>query len=226
MRLAVISDIHGNLPALEVVMASMHTEGVDQVVCLGDIVGYGARPNECISLIQDGKIPCVLGNHDEAAIGAGDIDNFNPWAKEAINWTAEKLDRSSRQFLSELKLSLETEEVFFVHATPNEPGAWYYLFSAIEAHHSFNAFKQQVCFIGHSHIPGIFTETNGKKRIINVGSVGQPRDRDPRTCWGLYDTVIGDFKCIRAEYQYEKAKQQILDEKLPQFLAYRLLSGT
>ncbi|MDP8238258.1 MAG: metallophosphoesterase family protein [Candidatus Hatepunaea meridiana] len=225
MKLGIISDIHSNLPALEAVMASFDKEEIDKIICLGDIVGYGARPNECVSLIQDQGIPCILGNHDEAAIGSGDIKDFNHWARAAIEWTAIQLDTKSQLFLSNLKFTLVLENLLFVHSTPYQPQAWRYLFSNFDARQSFSVFKQKLCFIGHTHIPASFNEDRGYRRILNVGSVGQPRDRDPRACWGVYDTEDDFFKWVRVEYLIKEAASQIISAGLPRFLADRLSSG-
>jgi len=225
LKIAIISDIHGNLVALEAVMDSIRSEGVDRVVCLGDVVGYGARPNECVDVIRSNEIPCILGNHDEGAIGLGDINYFNQWAREAILWTSVSLNEKSKEFLMSLKFTYEIEDMLFVHASPYEPKSWHYIFSEYEARLSFSSFKQQVCFVGHTHIPAVFSEPDGRRHIINVGSVGQPRDHDPRACWELYETDPEKFKLIRVEYDVEEASSQIIAEALPGFLADRLKSG-
>ena len=225
MRLALISDIHGNLAALEAVMASIRREGVDMTICLGDIVGYGARPNECIELMHKNAIPCLLGNHDEAAIGRGDIAYFNRYAAYAINWTADQLTPAARKFLQELDFTMESEGLLFTHASPDQPEAWNYIFTVSQAQISFRAFNHPVCFFGHTHYPVIFTETGGERRLINVGSVGQPRDHDPRACWGLHDATSGEFNWIRVEYPVERTVREIVTANLPRFLADRLLMG-
>ncbi len=207
-------------------MASIDRETVDSIVCLGDIVGYGAEPNECIDLIRSRSIPSVLGNHDEASIGIGDITFFNRWARDAILWTSVNLSDSSRKFLRDLDFTMVIDSVFLVHATPYEPDRWHYLFSDFEARMCFSAFKQKICFIGHTHIPIIFTEPGGSRLIVNVGSVGQPRDRDPRASWGLYDTESEQYELKRVEYQIDKAAALIIKAGLPGFLANRLKSGT
>ena len=207
-------------------MASIDRETVDSIVCLGDVVGYGAEPNECIDLIRSRSIQCVLGNHDEASIGIGDITFFNRWARDAILWTSVNLSDSSRKFLRDLDFSMVVDSVFLVHATPYEPDRWHYLFSDFEARMCFSTFKQKICFIGHTHIPIIFTEPGGSRLIVNVGSVGQPRDRDPRASWGLYDTESEQYELKRVEYQIDKAAALIIKAGMPAFLANRLKSGT
>ncbi|MCF7811864.1 metallophosphatase family protein [bacterium] len=223
--MAVISDIHGNLQALEAVLTSIDDEHVDKVFCLGDIVGYGARPNECINLICTRQIPCILGNHDEAALGTGDIENFNLFAREAIIWTTSVLDSDSKAVLSGLKMTMSVNNILFVHSEPCQPKAWHYLISQADALRAFESFNQHICFIGHSHNPLMFKEPGSKRRIINVGSVGQPRDHDPRACWGLYDSNEDDFKWIRVEYPVRVTGKQIIEAGLPGFLADRLISG-
>lgn len=225
MKVAIISDIHSNLIALEAVMDSIRDEGVDRIFCLGDIVGYGARPNECVEMIQYHNIPCVMGNHDEAAIGLRNIGYFNQWARAAVLWTSDNLNDNSRRYLGGLEFTLEHEGMLFVHSSPFEPQAWHYIFTDYEASASFRCFKQRVGFIGHSHIPDIFSEPGSGRLIVNVGSVGQPRDHDPRACWGLYDTDSNDFKWMRVEYRFAETSAQIIAAGLPGFLADRLRSG-
>ncbi len=225
MKLAVISDIHGNLTALEAVLTSISREGVDKTVCLGDVVGYGARPNECVALMQENAVPCLLGNHDEAAIDRGNINNFNRYAAEAIHWTSGQLNSDSRKFLIELDFTMEIEGLLLVHASPDEPQAWHYILSAFDGEISFRAFDHPVCFFGHTHYPVIFTTPDGTRRLINAGSVGQPRDHDPRACWGLHDTETGDFRWVRVEYRAEQTAKEIISAGLPRFLADRLLMG-
>ena len=225
MKLAVISDIHGNLPSLEAVLKSIAGEGADRIVCLGDLVGYGASPNECVDVIRGMKIPCLLGNHDEAAIGRGDINYFNPFAREAIIWTTNQLSPHARSFLESLPFTAAEEGLRFVHSSPHEPEAWHYLFTHSEAKLAFIAFTEPVCFFGHTHFPVIFNDDEGGRRLINVGSVGQPRDRDPRACWGLYRSESRRFRWIRVEYPVDTAAQMIRAAGLPDFLAQRLYSG-
>ncbi len=226
MRIAVISDIHGNLAALESVLASIRNTGADKVICLGDIVGYGARPNECVDLIKDRKIPTVMGNHDQAAVGRGNLAYFNTYARQAIIWTMTQLKDEEKRFLSGLELTFKIDDMLFVHSSPDNTGDWNYIFTAADAQRSFSAFQEPVCFIGHTHYPNIFYEEHGHRRLINVGSVGQPRDNNPQACWGQYDTSTGEYRLMRVEYDVELAVKDILDAQLPPFLANRLLLGT
>ena len=226
MNLAIISDIHGNFAALEKVIDSMNREKVDKTICLGDIVGYGAKPNECVELVKSLEIPCLLGNHDASAVGLEDTTYYNEFASIAIRWTTDHLTAQSRKFLLSLKYTHIWEDLLFVHSSPNSPESWHYLFSSYDARVAFRSFQESVCFIGHTHIPIIFTEQDGEgRRLINVGSVGQPRDRDPRACWGLFNTESGEFKWMRVEYPIDLTVKQIVSEDLPKFLADRLFHG-
>jgi len=196
------------------------------VVCLGDIVGYGARPNQCIEMLQAQSIPCLLGNHDAAAIGRLAPEMMNKFARHAIEWTSSTLSDNSRNFLQQLEMTKTLEGTFLVHSSPEYPEEWRYLFSQSDANPSFRAFDEAVGFFGHTHFPVVFTEPGSNRRLINVGSVGQPRDHDPRACYGLYDTVSGAFRWERVAYPVEEAAAQIISAGLPLFLAERLRVGS
>lgn len=225
MKLAIISDIHSNLPALNATLDAINLHECQKVVCLGDIVGYGAQPNECIDRLRALTIPCILGNHDAAAIGRLSPETMNKYARQAIEWTASIITEPSRRFLQQLSLSMELEGAFLVHASPNQPEEWRYIFNEAESKPAFRAFTNTVGFYGHTHFPVVFTEADTGRRLINVGSVGQPRDRDPRACFGLFDTVTGAFRWERVPYPVEEASEQILASGLPDFLAERLQAG-
>ena len=230
---AVISDIHGNLEALRAVVARGEELGVDEWICLGDIVGYGANPNECLELTRNLCRVILLGNHDEAAMGGGDLSYFNPWAAEAILWTRRALDPSWKMFLRALPLHHETEFATFVHSTPIMPERWDYILDAEDALANADGFYTPFCFVGHSHRPGIYElpplhGSDQPRWMVNVGSVGQPRDGDPRACMVLIrdeDAGREGIELVRVEYDIETARRKILLAGLPEILAERLRVG-
>ena len=241
MQLALISDVHGNLEALSSVARSIHNEGAEKVVFLGDIVGYGANPNECIDMLREITKELIAGNHDMASAGKTSIRNFNPLAKEAIEWTRNKLTKNNMDFLSSLPLKKETQTTIYVHSSPYCPEDWNYVSDVQDAGRQFKAFAKHACFIGHSHFPKIFTKTSsgeilqlkksqiklreGFRYIINTGSVGQPRDGNPLSSYGIYDTEKKEYRLVRVQYDISMAKNKIIAAGLPAFLAKRLDSG-
>lgn len=225
MRIAIISDIHGNREALDAVLLSIQVQGVDRIICLGDIVGYGPDPGYCLDVIMEKANTTIIGNHDHAAIGLTSTLYFNIYAKEAIEWTSEQISYRHSKYLHSLPFTISEDNVLFVHATPDHPQRWGYIFSEFEAEWCFENFTEEVCFIGHSHIPVEFQDKISDKRIINVGSVGQPRDEDPRSCYYIFDTKKRTGKWIRVEYPYDITAKKIKDNGLPGFLAERLLQG-
>ena len=241
MKIALISDIHSNLEAFQAVMASLAGHDIEKVMFLGDIVGYGANPNECIDLLR-GIADCnIAGNHDFAAVDKTDISNFNPYAQEAVLWTKDVLTRQNALFLSSLPLTDALYDFMIVHSSPLHPELWDYVVSFSDARTSFENFTQQLCFIGHSHHPEIFVQDRagrisveegvtmnfkeGNRYIINIGSVGQPRDGNPLSSYGLYDTETNEYRLIRVKYNIALAQQKILAAGLPRFLAERLSVG-
>lgn len=241
MKYVIVSDIHGNLEALQVVKARIEAIAPERVICLGDLVGYGASPNECTEIIRDLADAVVAGNHDWGAVGKTDITYFNAYARIAITWTADHLKPSSADYLRSLDLSyVEADHFRGVHATPDHPEQWNYIFTYQQALRQFAAFSERICFVGHSHQPCIFELTDAQtvlinsdvirlkeacRYIVNVGSVGQPRDGDPRACLCIYDASTGEVKLERIEYDVESARQKILNAGLPPVLANRLLWG-
>lgn len=243
MRIAFVSDIHANLEALEAVFQDIDTQSIDEVICLGDIVGYGANPNECVELVRKRCTTILLGNHDAAAVNLLATHHFNSHAKIAIEWTAATLKSDVRTFLLSLPLHLTRDIMTLVHATPYEPNMWYYITSLEEAAFNFQYFDTTVCLVGHTHIPIVIVldkqkevfvhqnpETNlklmaGSRLLINVGSVGQPRDRNPLSCYSILDTGTGDFSYNRVAYNIEKAQAKMKKIKMPEFLINRLKDG-
>jgi len=225
MKIALISDIHSNLDALEVALQEISDRRIDEVYCLGDIVGYGADPNPCVDLVRKVAVRCISGNHDSAVVGLTSTQYFNSYAQAAIRWTVTQLTDTNRRFLIDLPYSFSAHGIFCVHSTPTNPERWNYIFSKEEAARYFPAFQEPICFIGHSHIPAEFESQDEKQLIINIGSVGQPRDRDPRLSFVIYDTDNQEIERVRLKYDIESAAAKIRDAGLPGFLAERLTWG-
>ena len=240
MRYAILSDIHGNLEALEAVLADAAPRA-DGVLCLGDVVGYGADPAACVERIAERAEAVVAGNHEHGVIGLLDLGWFNEWARAAAEWTRAQLDDDQCAWLGARPLVHVLEDATLVHASPARPEDWDYLISAEDGYEAFPAFATRVCFVGHSHRPGTWslgssgpahepnaTETTferGRRYLVNVGSVGQPRDRDPRAAYALWDTDVQRVTIRRVSYDLAGARRKILAAGLPTFLADRLLRG-
>jgi diadenosine tetraphosphatase ApaH/serine/threonine PP2A family protein phosphatase len=241
MKYVIISDVHANLEALQAVRAEIERLSPDRVLNLGDIVGYGASPGECIEVCKQFVDVTVAGNHDFGVSGLTDIRYFNSYARQAVLWTARALSQEDIDYLGRLPLvHVEDGSFRIVHATPSEPGRWNYIFGREQASVEFAAFGETICFVGHSHQAGFFeidqsgavtrdgnrlAVTAGKRYLINVGSVGQPRDGDPRAALCLYDPERGEAEIRRVPYDIEGAKRRILDAGLPPILANRLSHG-
>jgi len=250
---AIISDIHGNLEALEAILADIDARGIDRIVCLGDVIGYGASPRECIDLVIERCDFCLCGNHDHAVFY--EPFNFNLGAERAAYWTRQVLEdepnkalRNQRwEFLGKLPVRVVYEDMLFVHGSPRRPVNEYLFADDVYSNPSkllanFERLSEVACFVGHTHVPGVFVDdpyfespdelaepnvyeiAEDDKVIINVGSVGQPRDRDPRAAYGIVDN--GRVEFIRLEYDIETAVQKILSTpELDDFLGHRLLEG-
>ncbi|MBI5183829.1 MAG: metallophosphoesterase family protein [Nitrospinae bacterium] len=242
MRYVILSDVHGNLEALQAVIDEIKRLRYEKLVFLGDIVGYGANPNEVIEIIRSlvDRPLTLAGNHDYAAIGLTDISYFNSSAMEAILWTGECLTEKNIGYLRGLKVDLTYEGLTFAHSSPKEPDKWHYIMDISDAIENFDFFDTRICFVGHSHIPIIIEKDstgdiniyNGEKRlnsecryIINIGSVGQPRDRDPRSSFAVYDSETETIEIKRVSYDIAEAQEKILEKGLPFQLAYRLAYG-
>ena len=242
MIFAVISDIHGNLEALLSVYEYIKScrENIDKIICLGDIVGYGADPGECIKLTRDISDVIIAGNHDFAVCEQTNINNFNDYAKEAVLWSRNALREDEIKFLKNLPFTFKEGNVNFVHSSLHSPESWRYLSAPSDTHIDFQIMEDEILFIGHTHVQVLFKDTGenvemllpgeipldaGKKYIINPGSVGQPRDRDPRAAFMIYDSDRKHVQSLRVEYDIEKAKSKILKAGLPDILATRLSRG-
>lgn len=247
MRVAVISDIHANLPALEAVLEAIDSAEVEEIWCLGDVLGYGAEPNECADLVRKRCAICLVGNHDLAVFGALDIAAFSEAAAEAVAWTRENVSERSLTPLRELEPAGEREGIGLFHASPRDP-VWEYVLSAEQADACFDVQPTRLALIGHSHVSLYFTrpaaeeedeEVRGSQAsddtlldlsadqwLINPGSVGQPRDGDPRAAWLELDTGEQAARFHRAHYDIDRAAASIVAAGLPRRLADRLQVGS
>jgi diadenosine tetraphosphatase ApaH/serine/threonine PP2A family protein phosphatase len=242
MKWALLSDIHGNLEAFQAVIEDFRICGAERVAFLGDVVGYGADPNACVEILRDIAHVAVAGNHDYGAVGLTDVSYFNSAAKSAILWTGRKLQAENRTFLRELPLLRRIGTITFAHATPFDPGEWSYIFTYPEAEAAFQAMAGELGFIGHTHQPQILsrgqsgsvkaargeevTLEEGLRYIINVGSVGQPRDGSSDAAYGLYDDESKKYLLKRVPYDILTAKKKIIRAGLPAALAHRLSEGS
>ncbi len=241
MRYAVVSDIHANLEALRAVLAGCRGE-VDGLLCLGDVVGYGADPLPCIELIAERAVALVAGNHEYGVTGLMSLQWFNRLARAAAEWTVEQLDDDHRAYLAALPLATAVGDATLVHASPLRPGEWDYLVTPEDGFAEFPAFATRLCLVGHTHQPGYWSLgssgpvreegavdipfEDGRRYIVNVGSVGQPRDRDPRACYAVWDLAARRITLRRVAYDVPEARRKIIEAGLPRFLADRLTDGT
>jgi len=241
MRYGIIADIHSNQEALEKVLLSLSKEVIDKYLCLGDIVGYGADPQACVNIIKDLNPLIVLGNHDAGCIGKLRLEYFNDYAKKAIIWTQGKLDKASSDYIENFKLiHEEAGTCLLVHGTLDAPGEFNYMINGDGALRSLGMTETRVLFVGHTHVPGIFEcrervakyfhrdkirLKKNSRYVINAGSVGQPRDGDPRASYVIYDTENNKVEMRKVAYDVEGVRAKIIGAGLPHFLGYRLLKG-
>jgi len=238
-RYAILGDIHGNWEALTAVLEDAHAQGATDYACVGDLVGYNANPAETLHRVRELGMVCVRGNHDHYVAHDELARDFHPLAANAVDWTRMQLGEDDLAFLRALSMKRMVNGFLLVHSTLDMPEKWGYVFDELEAESSFSYQSTSVCFHGHTHQPVIFEKdgavtrlntlrtaiTLGKKYFINVGSVGQPRDGDPRASYGLYDTVGRVVELRRVVYDIAGAQQHILDAGLPKRHAVRLASG-
>ena len=242
MRFCIIADVHGNLEALLAVSEKIKSYGknIDKIMCLGDIVGYGADPSECIRITSEISDVILAGNHDFAVCELTSIEDFNTYAKKAVLWSRQQLDKKEIDFLKGLPFTHSERDMDFAHSSLHRPESWRYLSGTPDTYIDFQIMEKNLLFVGHTHVPVIF-ENSGvqvkrinlpeltldpeKKYIINPGSVGQPRDRDPKASFAIFDSGIKSVETIRVEYDIEKAQEKILNAGLPEVLATRLSYG-
>ncbi|MBI3881509.1 MAG: metallophosphoesterase family protein [Verrucomicrobia bacterium] len=239
MRYAIIGDIHSNLEAFQVVLEDSRQQGCTHYACVGDVVGYGADPKACLDLVRSMGMPCVKGNHDEYCSGERELEGFNPHAAEAVEWTKAHLTEEDRKWLRELKYMRLVANFSIVHATLDGPQTWGYVADKLAAAASFTYQNTPVCFFGHTHLPLAFIRDSvvrggtyskfriegGRKYFINCGSVGQPRDGNPKAAYVVYDVDTGSVELRRLDYDIAAAQAKIRAAGLPERLADRLSYG-
>lgn len=232
MRVAIISDIHGNLPALESVLKEIEGLKVDAMYCLGDTVGYGPFPNECLDIVREKCRVVLKGNHDSGLIGETSLDDFNQHGVKAILWSQDQVRKENWEYIRTLPLFTVEDGVTLAHSSPRQPNAWNYILTLRAAQDNFASFSTDLCFIGHTHVPVIIGEDSSVNKfrregrfIINVGSVGQPRDGNPQAAFGLYDSDLRNYSVIRVAYDIDRTAKAMQEAGLPEFLSRRLYQG-
>ena len=239
MKYGILGDIHANLEALEAVLEEMGKQGVKRYISVGDLVGYGANPVECIKKVRSLDTLVVAGNHDFAAVDKLNIDFFNTYARESAIWTRNTLSNADKEYIKSLKLIEHTDNFTVVHSTLYSPELFEYIQTSYDAHLSFEQQTTPLTFLGHSHVPVNFfkrrnvsfnMETEVKvdesmKIMINVGSIGQPRDRNPKASYVIFDMLENVIELRRLPYDVAKTQKKIRAAGLPESLAQRLELG-
>ena len=233
MRIAVLSDIHSNLEALEATLSALDERGgADAVYCLGDVVGYGADAAACVKRVRERCDGVVMGNHEAAVAREDGLEVLPSDGQAAARHNREQLSGEQLDWLADLPLTLEARGLRLVHASPDRPAAWTRLDGFRAAREQFDAFDEAVCFVGHTHRPavmadslGVLSVRPGNRYLINPGSVGQPRDENPRASFGLFDTDAFTYENVRVPYDIELAAEKVRAAGLPDRLARRLLRG-
>lgn len=238
-KYAVLADIHSNWEALRAVLRDAEGQHVDEYVCLGDIVGYNADPAECVESVRERCCATVRGNHDHYCAHDECLEDFHPLAAKVVDWTRQQLSPDQLSYLRGLELKRAVSGFSLVHSTLDMPGKWGYVFDVLEAEANFNCQRTSVCFHGHTHVPIVYERQGrvvrvrysklalelGTKYFINVGSVGQPRDADPRAAYVIYDPGKKEVELRRVTYDIERAQAKIRGSGLPEWLAERLALG-
>lgn len=243
MKYGILGDVHANLEALRTVLDCFEREGVERVLSVGDVVGYGAAPSECIELVRAVGAQVVKGNHDAAVIGELDVLYFNNYARQAVRWTQSILTADECRWLAGLPHRIDGEHASLAHGTYHRPELYDYVQSTTDADPSLDAMERRVCFIGHTHVPMTLLRTEDdplrtaqlvsdvvdlsdvRRALVNVGSVGQPRDEDKRAAYAIYDTDEERVSIHRVQYDIEREADRILRAGLPSMLATRLQLG-
>lgn len=241
MRYLIFSDLHSNLESLQAFCKTIETIDHDKKVFLGDLVGYCADPNACVGWVRENADIILAGNHDYAVVEKTDSSYFNSWARQACLWTRQELSPENKEFLKTLPCEIEEDGIHWVHSSPFEPDQWHYVMSRNDGKVNFDHFSAPLCFLGHSHRPVIIElKPDGEiqdyvpsswhlqpecRYIVNVGSLGQPRDGNPKPSFVIYDSATSIAEFQRYEYDFESTQKKILDNGLPPPLADRLAKG-
>jgi len=244
MLYAIVGDIHSNLEAFKAVIKDLKDKGgFDQIWCLGDVVGYGPDPCECIELLRNHDHMCIAGNHDWASVGKADISEFNPAAAEACLWTSRQLGPDDVDYLYSLPEVMSWNDFTIVHGSPRQP-IWEYVLSTGVARPNFDHFDTEYCLVGHSHVPLIYSydeeadechgmelsdgyafELTKQRLILNPGGVGQPRDGNPKASYMIYDSDAATVSLHRIGYDFSKTQAKMTQNNLPDLLIERLAYG-
>jgi predicted phosphodiesterase len=241
MKYGFFSDVHANLEALKACIIDFRAEKLDKLFFLGDAVGYGPNPDECVKLINDIAEVKLMGNHDYAALGLMETEYFNQYAAASMGWTKDSISEKTIEIMSDFELTREIDDILLVHSSPREPENWHYILDMEDAEENFDFFKQKICLLGHTHRPYIVfksetgeaalsKETEEKiqgdyRYLVNIGSVGQPRDGDPRSCYLIYDSKERVIKLKRVQYDVKSTQKVMAEIGLPEYLIDRLAVG-
>jgi predicted phosphodiesterase len=241
MKYGFFSDVHANLEALRACIIDFRAEKLDKVFFLGDAVGYGPFPDECVKLIDDIAAVKLMGNHDYAALGLMETDYFNQYAAESMGWTKSSITRKTIEIMSNFELQHEFNDILLVHSSPKEPELWHYILDMDDAKEAFDFFSKKICLLGHTHRPYIVYQDKSneaflsrvteevlardRRYLINIGSVGQPRDGDPRSCYLVYDMDKGIVRHKRVAYNVKSTQKDMAKIGLPEYLIERLAVG-
>lgn len=241
MRYGFFSDVHANLEALKACVLDFRSEKIDRLFFLGDAVGYGPNPDECVKLIDKISEISLMGNHDYAALGLMETEYFNQYAAQSVGWTKDSLSKKSIEIMTDFELTHQIDDILLVHSSPKDPENWHYILDMDDAEENFNYFQQKICLVGHTHRPYIVYKSGSDNAVlsrqteevlqddyrylVNIGSVGQPRDGDPRSCYLIYDTETSRIGLKRVQYNVRNTQNNMAKVGLPEYLIERLTTG-
>ncbi len=241
MRYGFFSDVHANLEALKACVLDFRSEKIDKLFFLGDAVGYGPSPDECVKLIDKVSEVSLMGNHDYAALGLMETEYFNQYAAQSVGWTKDSLSHKSIEIMTDFELTHQIEDILMVHSSPKDPENWHYILDMDDAEENFNYFQQKICLVGHTHRPYIVYKRGSENAVlsrqteedlqddcrylVNIGSVGQPRDGDPRSCYLIFDTEAARLRLKRVQYNVRNTQNDMAKVGLPEYLIERLTTG-